>query len=136
MSDVWKAYQKLNRYANVYFSFFVRILIGVLGHSLRLSSSVYISEFQFQLQFSFCNRYCPIISCGITFNSNFRWLVFVNLTHPRVLWEERPSVEKLPPSDWPVDVSVGPFLLLIVIAGSSPPWEIPGQVDLESIKQK
>lgn len=31
---------------------------------------------------------------------------------------------------------MGPFLLLVVLAGSGPPWEVPGQVDLGSIQKK
>lgn len=47
-------------------------------------------------------------------------------------WRKDPSVEKRPSSDWPVDMAVGPFLLLIVIVGPSSPQGsgIPGQMDL------
>lgn len=37
------------------------------------------------------------------------WLLFVNLTHDRVIWEEGTLVHKMPPSEWPVGKYVGHF---------------------------
>lgn len=38
------------------------------------------------------------------------WLGFVNLSQTRVAWEDGTSVEKLPPSVWPVGMSTEHFL--------------------------
>lgn len=39
------------------------------------------------------------------------WLIFnASWVHIRVTWEEGNSTEELPPSDWPVGVSVGNWL--------------------------
>lgn len=34
-------------------------------------------------------------------------LVFINLAHTEVTWEEGTTAEELPPSGWPVGMSVG-----------------------------
>lgn len=46
-----------------------------------------------------------------------------NLTLIRDTWGEGASVEELPPSDWPVSMSVGKFLSLID-TGPNPLWVI------------
>lgn len=37
------------------------------------------------------------------------WLVFVNLTETRVIWEEDTSIRELDPSDWTLEMLVGCF---------------------------
>jgi hypothetical protein len=37
------------------------------------------------------------------------WLALINSTQTRIIWEEENSIEELPPSDWPVGMSVGHF---------------------------
>jgi hypothetical protein len=44
-------------------------------------------------------------------------LLFVNLTQARVVWEERISLEKKPPSDGPVSKPVGTFPWLRIDVG-------------------
>lgn len=38
------------------------------------------------------------------------WLLFFKLTQTRVTWDEKISVEKLPPPDWPKALSLAHFL--------------------------
>lgn len=38
------------------------------------------------------------------------WLLFFKLTQTRVTWDEKTSVEKLPPPDWPIALSLAHFL--------------------------
>lgn len=64
-----------------------------------------------------------------TFSNSFRdppsllcWSVCVNLTHNRLIWEEGTLVEKLPPSDAPVDKAVGVFSWFIIDWGWEENW--------------
>lgn len=52
---------------------------------------------------------CWIKACTTTTQLRF---FIVKLTHTRYIWEESGSIEELPPSDWPVGMSVGIFLIV------------------------
>lgn len=48
------------------------------------------------------------------------FVLFFNLTEARVIWEEEALVEKIPPIDWPMGMSVGAFSRLMI--GVEGPW--------------
>lgn len=55
------------------------------------------------------DRTCPQVSPCVKSRQVF-WLVFVNLRQSRATWEKGTSAEKLPLSDWLVDMSVGQLI--------------------------
>lgn len=64
----------------------------------------------------FLSLFCLLMSCYVCM------LACISLTQRRVIWEERASVEELPPSDWPVALYVEHLFAFSLMEEGSPHW--------------